>query len=212
MTRQGPKCGAVKRDGSGDTCTQAAGWGTDHPGIGGCKLHGGSTTNHRRAARNEQARRDVIEFGLELDISPAEALLQEVRRSAGVVAWLGERIREVVGEDPAALIWGAKSETRQTGRTAEGPVDTTTTAEAAGVNLWWELWSKERAHLIKAAAAAHAAGVAEHQIRIAEQFGERMGQLMVRSHEEAGLHLEVDQMRRLMQAVAANLHILEGAA
>ncbi|GLY32092.1 hypothetical protein Kisp02_54570 [Kineosporia sp. NBRC 101731] len=168
--------------------------------------------NHKVAARKEKARRAVLEFGLELDISPAEALLQEVRRSAGVVAWLGEQIHQVVGEDPASLIWGTKSETRQTGRTAEGPVDTTTTAEAAAVNLWWELWSKERAHLIKAAAAAHAAGVAEHQIRIAEQFGERMGQLMMRSHEDAGLNLGESEMRRLMQAVAANLHILEGAA
>ena len=27
-----------------------AGWGTDHPGIGSCKFHGGSTPNHRTAA------------------------------------------------------------------------------------------------------------------------------------------------------------------
>lgn len=37
----GPKCGAKKR--GGGTCTQVAGWGTDHPGQGRCKLHGGKT-------------------------------------------------------------------------------------------------------------------------------------------------------------------------
>lgn len=35
-------CGATKRDGSGDTCTLPAGWGTDHVGEGNCKLHGGA--------------------------------------------------------------------------------------------------------------------------------------------------------------------------
>lgn len=34
-------CGRTKRDGSGDPCTQPAGWGTDHVGEGACKLHGG---------------------------------------------------------------------------------------------------------------------------------------------------------------------------
>ena len=35
-------CGRTKRDGSGDPCTRPAGWGTDHPGEGACKFHGGN--------------------------------------------------------------------------------------------------------------------------------------------------------------------------
>lgn len=35
-------CGRTKRDGSGDSCGLPAGWGTDHPGEGACKLHGGN--------------------------------------------------------------------------------------------------------------------------------------------------------------------------
>lgn len=38
-----PKCGAKKRDGSGECCGLPAGWGTDHVGEGRCKLHGGNT-------------------------------------------------------------------------------------------------------------------------------------------------------------------------
>lgn len=34
-------CGAKTR--SGTPCTQRAGWGTDHPGVGRCKLHGGKS-------------------------------------------------------------------------------------------------------------------------------------------------------------------------
>jgi len=35
-------CGRTKRDGSGDPCELPAGWGTDHPGEGACKHHGGN--------------------------------------------------------------------------------------------------------------------------------------------------------------------------
>lgn len=44
------KCGGTKRQGDGGPCTRPAGWGTDHAGFGRCKLHGGSTRNHRVAA------------------------------------------------------------------------------------------------------------------------------------------------------------------
>lgn len=36
-------CNGRKRDGSG-YCGQTAGWGTDHPGTGRCKWHGGAST------------------------------------------------------------------------------------------------------------------------------------------------------------------------
>lgn len=43
MTTSGtyPRCGGKTR--SGGRCTQAAGWGTAHPGEGKCKLHGGAS-------------------------------------------------------------------------------------------------------------------------------------------------------------------------
>ena len=37
-----PKCGRKKKQGPGH-CARPAGWGTDHPGEGPCKLHGGKT-------------------------------------------------------------------------------------------------------------------------------------------------------------------------
>lgn len=35
-------CGAKKKQPPHGPCTKTAGWGTDHPGLGKCKLHGGS--------------------------------------------------------------------------------------------------------------------------------------------------------------------------
>ncbi len=42
-------CGARRRQGEG-LCRRPAGWGTDHVGVGHCKLHGGSTKSHRTKA------------------------------------------------------------------------------------------------------------------------------------------------------------------
>lgn len=44
-------CGAKKRQGEG-TCKRPAGWGTEHPGTGRCKLHGG---NNRSKPGNKNA-------------------------------------------------------------------------------------------------------------------------------------------------------------
>ena len=40
-----PLCGARKRQPRypGETCARPSGWGTEHPGYGRCKLHGGAT-------------------------------------------------------------------------------------------------------------------------------------------------------------------------
>lgn len=94
------------------TCTHKAGWGTTHPGIGYCKYHGGNTpTGKKNAARLygqalvETKKRELDQlrdhlassdrFGgnrLLTDITPEEALLEEVRRSVAMVRWLEERI------------------------------------------------------------------------------------------------------------------------
>lgn len=42
------RCGATNRQGK--ECGHPAGWGTDHPGFGRCKNHGGSSPNGRKHA------------------------------------------------------------------------------------------------------------------------------------------------------------------
>ena len=73
--RQGPKCGGKlhRRDG---TCTQPAGWGTDHPGHGRCKLHGGSAPSGRTAALTEQALAALEALDIEPMANPLEVLSQ----------------------------------------------------------------------------------------------------------------------------------------
>lgn len=81
-----PKCGATTR--AGGRCGRPAGWGTDHPGVGTCKLHLGATPNHERAAQREQARQAVEAHGLPRDVDPNTALLEELCRTAGCVDFL----------------------------------------------------------------------------------------------------------------------------
>lgn len=81
-----PKCGARKKQGSG-RCTQIAGWGTDHPRVGKCKLHGGATPvkSGRYSKIKRTALRELIAQHAEdqdpLDILPelaaARALFQD---------------------------------------------------------------------------------------------------------------------------------------
>ncbi|MGH9046763.1 MAG: hypothetical protein ACRDVW_05550 [Acidimicrobiales bacterium] len=103
-------CGARKRQSEG-ICTLAAGWGTSHPGTGRCKLHGGSTRNHRvSAARQatEAEARDLLErLGEPQPLGdPIEELL---RVGAEVLAYqdvLRERLAELreFSKDDVALI------------------------------------------------------------------------------------------------------------
>ena len=96
-------CGAKKR--KGGICGRPAGWGTDHPGEGKCKLHGGATPiKHGRYSTiaRESLRDRIAEF--EADPDPLN-LLPEVAMLRAVLADLCERWDEIYGPDGALLAW-----------------------------------------------------------------------------------------------------------
>lgn len=84
-----PTCGAkTHQETSKEFCTLSAGWGTDHPGIGRCKLHGGSTPNQKTNAAKIQADREVRKVLAELEVDPVEDPLTALMQLAGqVVSW-----------------------------------------------------------------------------------------------------------------------------
>lgn len=105
--RHGPShCGGRKRQGEG-TCTQPAGWGTNHPGIGHCKLHGGSTTTHTTQAVRRRAETEARSVLAELGVSAVEDPLAALLKLAGqVLAWQ---------EATARLVNGLEDEVRYEG-------------------------------------------------------------------------------------------------
>lgn len=55
------RCNAHKTKGDG-LCRRGAGQGTDHPGVGTCSKHGGSTTSARKHAAKVKTAREVSEL------------------------------------------------------------------------------------------------------------------------------------------------------
>src|SRR5258708_6960766 len=84
-------CGAKKRS-NGEPCRKFAGEGTEHFGVGKCKLHGGSTKSHKQHAVKVEAQRRAIQFGQSVDIQPTEALLAVLHLSAGHLSWVRDEL------------------------------------------------------------------------------------------------------------------------
>jgi hypothetical protein len=79
-------CGAKKRDGG--KCRRSKGAGTDHPGIGHCALHGGTTPTQRL----NSAKQTAVLMGAPKEINPVDALYWCIKITAGEVEWLNEQI------------------------------------------------------------------------------------------------------------------------
>lgn len=139
------RCGAIYK--GRPPCKLPAGWGTSHVGIGRCKLHGGCTPGQVAAAQREVARRAVVTYGLPLEVDPRDALLAEVHRCAGAVAWLAQRVGDL---DETTLVAG-------------GAFD--------GPSPWYVLLMRERRHAREVYRDAITAGIEERRIRLAEQQG-----------------------------------------
>lgn len=172
MDDETPKCsGKSKR--SQQRCKRSPAIGLDK-----CAIHCGLSKAERdRIAAEftaaELARKAVRTYGLPRDISPGDALLEEVRYTAGHVAWLREKVREIEDKD---LVWGMTEQADKSATEFPG----TDTTYAAKPNVWLELYYRERKHLIDVTKAAISAGVEERWVKLAETEGRRINDLLRR--------------------------------
>lgn len=148
----GRTCGTIKSN--GEPCKQAAGLGTDHFGWGKCKFHGGTSKALTIAAHRQMATESVRILGLDVKIDPSRALLEELWRTAGHIQWIRDEIEKLGGADSLLTL----------------------TALGYKPRAFMEIYQKERSHLAKVAAMALAAGVAERQVKIAEEQGALVAQ------------------------------------
>lgn len=161
------RCGTKTR--AGTPCQQPAGAGTDHVGWGKCRYHGGNSPNLKIAASREETAELVaqLRLGQPMIVDPAEALVGEVYRSAGVVAFLDGLMGDV-GKDDLIYMTEAGYKPR----------------------AFVDVWTQQRAHLAKVCSMALAAGVAERQVRIAERQGELVAGALNKILGELGLTTE----------------------
>lgn len=157
----GPQCGA-KTKGTGLPCRRPPLRGATR-----CALHGGLTPQSLAAAERRLARQEAIaavtKLGLLVKVSPEQALLDEVQRCAGMVAYYQSRVEEVAAQGAEALVWGHT-------KTKVGGDDAGTTYEARP-NVWLQLLNEERDRLVKASSAALRAGIEERRVKLEEQQG-----------------------------------------
>lgn len=200
-----PVCGGTKRDvkrgGDGGPCRRPAGWGTNHAGTGRCKLHGGSTSDHVKHAQKAQAAEAVKTFGLPREIDPRDALLEEVYRTAGAVDWLHKQVQALTPDD---VIWGRTEEVQRDA----GEFPGTDTTYAATAHAFVQLWQKERAHLVAVCKAAIQAGIEERRVRLAEQQGALLSDVIKRILGDLGLTPE--QQQRAPEVVVRHLRAVAG--
>lgn len=171
------KCGEIHKTHYGHPSCSAHSTGKAHPerkglpcrrgrvkGLTVCPIHGGTSKNSKAAGARRHAETLatalVATYGRQIDTTATEALLEEVRWSAGHVAWLRDRVAEIEQGD---LVWGVTK--IQIGGDGEG------ITQAANVNVWLELYQRERGHLVKVCSEAIKAGVEERRVRLAETQG-----------------------------------------
>jgi hypothetical protein len=174
-----PLCGARKRS-NGEACRAFAGQGTDHPGTGRCKFHGGSTSSHRTHAVIEQAKTRAVRLGQSYEMAPVEALIWMVNLSAGQVRYLAEEL------------------------------STLDAARTNGEHLILQrLWNEERDRLARISKAALDAGVQERAIVLAERTGAAIADVLRRIFEDDELRLTAKQREALPTLLRRHLVAVE---
>lgn len=198
----------------GQTLCYSHGGGGPTPALQRRKQEGLKRWSEEREQNKQVAKlaRAVRTLGLPLEIDPQQALLQEIYRTAGAVAWLGER----VGDLPeSALSWNLVSEERKQGTEGfagedgeGGEVDLTTTIHGAKPAVLLELYHRERNHLVHVCKVAITCGIAERQIRIAEEQGQQIAQTLRMTFEDPELGLSEAQLEVARLLAARVLHQL----
>lgn len=181
-TQGKPTCNAkLTKRGQGH-CSLGAGWGTDHPGIGACKFHGGAMPNHVKAAATQELR---TLLGKPIDINPYEAIMWCIRIRGGEVQWLTDKIAEL------------KSESSWTEENNFGQRE---------LNIWARERKEAMADLVRFSQIAISLGIAERAVRLAEVYGETISVLISGIMNELSPYMN-DEGRALIPAVVRR-HVL----
>lgn len=228
------QCGAKKRD--GNPCGAAPIKGGNRCVRHGGKAPQVQAAAARRVAEadaRETMAKAVRTLGLPIDVDPGKALLDEIHWTAGHVAWLRDKVQELEtvgnltrgtddkttwnkdgdsefheGSDESgnpnahSLVWGQTEYRDKTGGDDAGQ----TVVEQAGINIWYQLYLKEREHLAKVCALALRAGIEERKVKLAESQGLLVADVIRRILGALGLSPE--QQRLVPEIVPRELRAL----
>lgn len=181
-TKKKNVCGAQKH--GGGKCQKQAGWGTEHLGIGKCKIHGGTAPMHMRHAAKQMAA-DFL--GTPLEINPLDALLWCIKIRAGEVKWLSDRMAEL---------------------------DKDKWIEATMVGKQFHLYARERqkamSDLTKFSQIAISLGIAERAVKMAETYGELLAKYTKGLLDDLWPYLSAEGKAKAPLFVRERLILLDG--
>lgn len=134
-------CSATAKS-TGQACSQRAGWGTNHPGTGLCKSHGGSSPGGRTQAARILAGKFAELHAVDVHGADAvEQLQHALERAAGRVLWLRRQVEDLNPED----LWRGTTLVRRT-VDAQG-VETVTSEAKPGKAMVWRVLMEEEDRL-----------------------------------------------------------------
>lgn len=174
-------CGAQTK--RGRICRKEAGWGTDHLGTGRCKNHLGSTSKGAVAAAKEE----LAGMAVPLPVSPGQAVLGVLQLAAGQLAFCAHKVSELDDKE----FWE---------KTIAGEVP----------NRWIRLQRSVMHDIEKFSKTAHAMGISEREMALAEAQTLMMGELLEAVVSELGLSAE--QRRQMGPAIRKHMAVIEGKA
>lgn len=206
--QESPKCGARKRNGT--LCSAGAGKGTDHPGFGRCKHHGGCTPTQRVGAARQEAAAVAVKLGAPINIAPLDALLWCVRIAAGEVAYFTMQVSLLEQSDIAGRTQQVKERPLSHGK--DGESESTTVTETTwglpALHVWVAARQAALDRLARYSKMALEAGVAERQVQLAERYGELIGRIIGNILD--GLTLNEEQQAKAPDLVRKHLAAIEG--
>lgn len=164
-------CGGQKRDGG--ICGREAGWGTDHPGTGNCKHHGGST----RGGQMKAAKQEINNMATPVESTPAQSLGAVMRLAAGQFVYATQKVAGLTEDQ----LW-VDGDRLDGGGHKQLP------------NRWVALQHSTMSDLARYAKMAADMGVAERQVDMQEQQVELVASAMEQVLAEVGINKEQRDM------------------
>lgn len=197
------RCSAKRRNGEG-----CGAWAVKGATV--CRMHGGSSPQARAAAarrvQEEKAAKAAQRLAQPIETDPSQALLDLVSSAAGEVAYWRARVDEIQHRDEKRLTSGLTKITEGKDR---GGVTTLRTVETIAA-IEYRMWTAAQDRLAQYATAALRAGVEERRVRIAEDQGALVAQVIRRILDRLDLSewqaemvgsIVPEELRALSQAV-----------